>query len=582
MTMDPFTLTIIQEHLQSAAIETFVRLGRASKSPIIYEVLDYACALLTPRGELIAEAQGVPGFTGVLPFAVQSIVEKFGAENLRPGDIYATNDPYGGGGTHLSDVCLVGPIFDDDELVAFAANKGHWTEVGGMAPGSWTTDATEIYQEGLQLPAIRVYDGGEPSQAVLDIIAANSRLPDMTLSDLFAGVASIRVGEARVRSLCERYGRHALRASIELLLQQGEIVARKALQELPHGIYEADGFMDDDGISEDPIPIRVRVTIDDESFTADFSGSSPQVRGPINGTRARLYSSARVVFKAITAPQYPNNGGCFRPVKVICPDGTIFTAQRPAPVSTYWETGAAAVDLLWQALYPIAAEKLSVGHFLSICGTNVSGTREDGSLFILTEPQAGGWGASSERDGQNGLVAQGNGETYNIPVEVCETRYPLIVDQYAFHIVPEGAGQYRGGRGLVRDYRLQCPTGQVTTTYGRHRFPPWGMDGGDPGSPNGVAIIRAGDDLPALWRGKLTRYPLKRGDVVRIITGTGGGFGDAMERPLAAIEADLKNEYITCEQAVNQYGIQLNGEEGCVSPLNATSDKEPVKESEGI
>ena len=582
MTMDPFTLTIIQEHLQSAAIETFVRLGRASKSPIIYEVLDYACALLTPRGELIAEAQGVPGFTGVLPFAVQSIVEKFGVENLRPGDIYATNDPYGGGGTHLSDVCLVGPIFDGDELVAFAANKGHWTEVGGMAPGSWTTDATEIYQEGLQLPAICVYDRGEPSQAILDIIAANSRLPDMTLSDLFAGVASIRVGEARVRSLCERYGRDALRASIETLLQQGEIVARKALRELPLGVYEADGFMDDDGISADPIPIRVRVTIDEGSFTADFSGSSPQVRGPINGTRARLYSSTRVVFKAITAPQYPNNGGCFRPVRVICPDGTIFTAQRPAPVSTYWETGAAAVDLLWQALYPIAPEKLSVGHFLSICGTNVSGTREDGSLFILTEPQAGGWGASSERDGQNGLVAQGNGETYNIPVEVCETRYPLIVDQYACHIVPEGAGRYRGGRGLVRDYRLQCPTGHVTTTYGRHRFPPWGMANGSEGSPNGVAIIRAGDELPALWRGKLTRYPLKRGDVVRIITGTGGGFGDAMERPLAAIETDLKNEYITCEQAVNQYGIQLNGEEGCVSPLKATSDKEPVKENEGI
>ncbi len=399
MTTDPFTLTIIQEHLQSAAIETFVRLGRASKSPIIYEVLDYACALLTPDGELIAEAQGVPGFTGVLPFAVQSITEKFGARNLRPGDIFATNDPYSGGGTHLSDVCLVGPIFYRDELVAFAANKGHWTEVGGMAPGSWTTDATEIYQEGLQLPAIRVYDAGEPSRAVLDIIAANSRLPDMTLSDLFAGVASIRVGEARVRTLCERYGVAALRASIRQLLQQGEIVARNALRQLPPGIYEADGYMDDDGLSEDPIPIRVRVTIDDESFTADFSGSSPQVRGPINGTRARLYSSARMIFKAITESQYPNNGGCFRPVKVICPDGTIFTAQRPAPVSTYWETGAAAVDLLWQALYPIAPAKLSVGHFLSICGTNLSGKRADGSLFILTEPQAGGWGATSERDG---------------------------------------------------------------------------------------------------------------------------------------------------------------------------------------
>ena len=581
MSLDPFSLTIIQEHLQSAAIETFVRLGRASKSPIIYEVLDYACALLTPAGELIAEAQGVPGFTGVLPFAVQQITEKFGVENLRPGDIYATNDPYSGGGTHLSDVCLVGPIFAGGELVAFAANKGHWTEVGGMAPGSWTTDATEIFQEGLQLPAIRVYEGGEPVQAVLDIIAANSRLPDMTLSDLFAGVASIRVGEARVQALCERYGNDALHASIQLLLQQGETVARDALRDLPQGIYEAEGFMDDDGLSEEPIPIRVRITIDEDSFTADFSGSSPQVRGPINGTRARLYSSTRVVFKAITAPQYPNNGGCFRPVKVICPDATIFTAQRPAPVSTYWETGAAAVDLLWQALYPIAPDRLSVGHFLSICGTNLSGTSADGSLFILTEPQAGGWGATGERDGQSGLVAQGNGETYNIPVEVCETRYPLLVDQYAFHIVPEGAGRYRGGRGLIRDYRLECPTGQVTTTFGRHRFPPWGMAGGAGGSPNGVAIIRAGDDLPALWRGKLTRYPLQRGDIVRIITGSGGGFGDASERPIAAIQADLKNGYITRDQAVNQYGVCMEDARINPSPPELKSIKEVIQPSKG-
>ena len=556
MSDNPFTLTIIQEHLRSAADETFLRLGRASKSPIIYEVLDYACALLTPKGELIAEAQGVPGFTGVLPFAVQSILEKFGAQGLREGDIFATNDPYAGGGTHLSDVCLVGPIFHDGQLVAFAANKGHWTEVGGMAPGSWTTDATEIYQEGLQLPAIRVYTAGKPVPAILDIIAANSRLPDMTLSDLYAGVAAIRVGETRVRALAERYGIATLRASIGQLLSHGETVARAALGELPFGQYEAEGFMDDDGLSEEPIPIRVRVTIDEKSFTADFSGSSPQVRGPINGTRARLHSSARVVFKAITAPDYPNNGGCFRPVKVICPDGTIFTAQRPAPVSTYWETGAAAVDLLWQALYPIAPKRLSVGHFLSICGTNLSGQREDGSLFILTEPQAGGWGATSERDGQNALVAQGNGETYNIPVEVCETRYPLIVDQYALHIVPEGAGRYRGGRGLLRDYRLQCPTAQVTTTYGRHRFPPWGKAGGKDGSINGVAIIRAGDEMPALWRGKLTRYPLRRGDIVRIITGSGGGYGNALQRSRAAVLDDLKNGYITREQAWEQYGLR--------------------------
>ncbi len=555
---DQFTLTIIQEHLRATAEEMFVRLGQASKSPIIYEVLDYSCGLLNVDGELIAEAQGVPGFTGVLPFAVRSILDKFGAEAMRPGDIYATNDPYSGGGTHLSDVCLVAPIMLDGELIAFAANKAHYTEVGGMAPGSWTTDATEIYQEGLQLPAIKVYDGGEPVSAIIDIIAANVRLPDMTLSDLYAGAAAARTGERRVQELCRRYGVDTYRAAVVDLLDHGERIARQALEKLPKGVYEAEDFMDDDGLSDEPIPIRVKVTIDEEGFTADFTGSSPQVPGPINGTWARLYSSCRVVFKAITDPSYPNNGGCFRPVKVICPNGSIFTAKRPAPVSTYWEAGASAVDLLWQAMYPIAKDKLTVGHFLSICGTSVSGHDDDGNLFVLVEPQAGGWGAGRGKDGENGLVAQGDGETYNIPVEVCETRYPIRVDQYSFNVTGAGAGRYRGGAGLVRDYRILGESAAVTTTYGRHRFLPWGADGGGQGSPNGAAVIRDGEDEPEVWAGKLTRYPLERGDVVRLISGTGGGYGDPLERPVEAVQDDVKNGYITVDQARDDYGVTLD------------------------
>ena len=558
MAHDPFTLTIIQEQLQAAADESFVRLGRASKSPIIYEVLDYACALLTPEAELIAEAQGVPGFTGVLPVAVESILEKFGADAMRPGDVFATNDPYSGGGTHLSDVCLIGPILYEGELVAFAANKGHWTELGGMAPGSWTTDATEIYQEGLQLPAVRAYDGGEPVRDIIDLIAANVRLPDMTLSDLYAGVAAIRVAEMRVRAICERHGADALRDAVETLLRQGEMVSRNALKTLPKGSWEAQDFMDDDGFSDEPVPVRVRITITDDSFIADFSGSSPQRPGPVNGTWARLQSSARVMFRSITAPDYPNNGGCFRPVEVICPPGTIFTAQRPAPVSTYWEAGAIAIDLLWQALWPIAGERLSAGHFLSICGTNFSGTFDDGELFVLSEPQAGGWGAAPARDGQNGLVAQGNGETRNIPVEVCEARYPIVVEQYALDVNDCGAGRWRGGRGMVRDYRLTGPSGNITTTYGRHRFPPWGAEGGLPGSSNSAAVIRAGATQPEVQRGKLARYPLCRGDLVRIITGSGGGRGNPLERPVEALREDLRAGLVTPQQAEGDYGLRFD------------------------
>jgi N-methylhydantoinase B len=557
MAIDPFTLTIIQEHLRSAADEMFVRLGKASKSPIIYEVLDYSCALISTQSELLAEAQGVPGFTGVLPFAVQSILDKYDPAEMMPGDVYATNDPYAGGGTHLSDVCLIGPIFWESELVAFAANKAHWTEVGGMAAGSWTTDATEIYQEGLQLPAVKLYVAGEPVDSLIDIISANVRLPDMTLSDLYAGVAAIRAGEARVHEICKRYGLTALQQSIGEMLDQGEIVARDGLSALPNGTYEASDWMDDDGVSDDPIPIRVKITIDDENFIADFTGSSPQVSGPTNGTWARLQSSCRVVFKAVTSPSHPNSEGSFRPVTVICPEGTIFRAQRPAPVSTYWEAGAAAVDLLWRALFPIAQDRLTVGHFLSICGTSLAGKDEHGDLFVLVEPQAGGWGAGVDRDGESGLVAQGDGETYNIPIEVCEARYPILVEQYAFDIAPKGAGKYRGGRGLVRDYRVLCDEATLTTTFGRHRYPPWASGGGQEGSTNGAGIIPHGAHKPSMWRGKLARHPLRKGDVARLVTGTGGGYGDPYDRPVDQVREDARNDQVTLEQAEELYGVRL-------------------------
>jgi N-methylhydantoinase B len=243
---------------------------------------------------------------------------------------------------------------------------------------------------------------------------------------------------------------------------------------------------------------------------------------------------------------------------VICPQGTIFTAKRPAPVSTYWEAGASAVDLLWRALYPIAGDRLTVGHFLSICGTSLAGQDGEGNLFVLVEPQAGGWGAGADRDGENGLVAQGDGETYNIPVEVCETRYPILVEQYAFDIVPHGAGRFRGGRGLVRDYRVLCDRATLTTTYGRHRFVPWGAAGGRDGSPNGAAVIPAGAVEPVVWRGKLTRHPLRRGDLARLITGTGGGYGDPLKRPIERVQDDVKNGYITLRQAELLYGVILD------------------------
>ena len=574
MKPDPFTIEIIREQLIAASEESFITLARSSQSPIIYEVLDYACALTDPTGDLIAQANGVPGFLGTLTFAVKAVIEKHPLHTMHPGDIFITNDPYTGGGNHLSDVALIAPIFFEGQIVSFSVNKAHWTEVGGMAAGSWTTDSTEIYQEGLQFPAIHLYLAGKPIQGLIDLIAANVRTPDKTLGDLYAGVAAVRSGERRVVEICQRYGMETLQDSVNAILDHGERSARQALADLPKGAFFAEEWIDDDGLTQDPIRVCVKVTITDDEFIADYTGSARQVRGPINCTRTRLFSACRSMFKAITDPQAPVNEGWFRALRVICPDGTIFTAQRPAPVSTYWETGAYAVDLIWHALFPSLPDRLSAGHSLSVCGTIISGKDHDGKTFIMVEPQAGGWGATATRDGESGLVVVGDGETYVMPAEICEARYPLLVNRFTFNLTRAGAGRYRGGFGLVRDYQILSEMAELTTTFGRHLYPPWGAEGGADGSPNGVSVIPAGQDEPVLWRGKLARYPLHQGDVARLVTGVGGGYGDPWTREPALVQQDICNDLLTIEDARRLYGVVIDSQSRAVDQAATQSLRE--------
>ena len=553
-TIDPFTVEIIKDGLIAAGDEMFYALQRTAKSTIIYEVLDYATGLLDARGQLLTQGNGVAGFLGTLTFAVRYVLDKFGEKDLHPGDIIILNDPYVGGGTHLSDVSLIMPIFYEGQLVAFSANKAHWTEVGGKDPGSWTTDATEVYQEGLQFPAVKIFEAGTPNQAVVDIIAANVRTPDMSLGDMLAGVAALRVGERRTLELFRKYGKDTVLHAMAELLDYGERMARLELQRLPKGTYDAVDYIDDDGIGNGPFEVRVKVTITDDAFICDFTGSSGQVPGPVNCGTTGLHSAVRAAWKAVTDPLIPANEGVFRPLQVICPPRTIFTAEKPAPVSTYWETMLYAADLVWKALAPIVPNRLTAGHFLSVCGTVVYGLHpDDGSLYLLVEPQAGGWGAGMDKDGENGLVCVGDGETYVIPVEACETRYGVLVDQYALDIVDGGAGEYRGGRGLVRDYRITSEWAGVTATFGRHKFLPWGMNGGQDGSRNYVEFIH--DDGRREIVGKCARYMLKRGEVARLHTATGGGYGPPSRRPREKVLQDLKEGYITPEQAARDYGV---------------------------
>lgn len=567
--VDPFTRENIAQGLIAASDEMFLTWGRTSQSTIIYEVLDYACGLTDAKGNLIGQANGVTGFLGAITYSVTSVLDKFGTEKLKPGDIILTNDPFTGSGTHLCDVSAVLPIYYDGEIVAFAANKGHWNEIGGKNLGSWSTDATEVYQEGLQFPVIKVYEEGKLNEAVRDMIAANCRTPEMTLGDLYAQTASLRIAEKRVLELFAKYGKEALLESIATLLENGRKLALKELGKMPRGVFEADGYIDANANNLGDVYAKVKVTITQDTFEIDLTGSGEQVAAPINCSKYGAYSAGRIIYHALLNPDAEPNDGFYSPLKMIAPEGSVFAAVRPAPVSTNWEAMCRIIDLVAKALAPVVPERVAAGHFLSIIGTILGGIEDTTKEpFVLCEPQAGGWGAGYNKDGENGLVAINDGETFIIPAEVAEFKYPIIVEQYAFN-VQTGAGKFRGGCGLIRDYRLLNSSAELTTIASNHKFPPWGFGGGKDGSPN-VVEVHPGDGSKPVAGATFSNYPMRKGDLVRFISGCGGGYGDPLERPVEKVWQDVKDNYITVETAAREYGV-------IIEPATLLVDKEKTE-----
>ena len=554
MTGDRFTMDVLREAFIAVADEMFLSLQRTSQSPVIYEVLDFAVGVTDPGGDLVSQGNGIAGFLGPLGEAVRDTIAR--VPDLGPGDVIAANDPYAGGGTHLSDVALVRPVFVGGELLGFAAAKGHWTEVGGKDPGSWTADSRDVFQEGLQLPFVKAYRDGVLDPSVAAILQANSRLPLQVLGDLVAQAACLEVAERRMTELCERYSFATVQEAMREVHGRSETLARAALAELPAGTYTAEDLIDDDGVGGGPYPIRVRVTISPEEMLVDFTGTHPQVGGPVNTTWSGLVSGVRTVFKAVTDPAEPPSDAWFRPLRIVCPPGTIFTAERPAPVAAYFEATEQATDLVWKALAPIDPERLTAGSYVSVCSTSIATTHPDtGEQTLLVEPQPGGWGASSTADGESVLVSVGDGETFTIPAEVCEQRYGIRVERFGFDIVDgAGAGRRRGGRGMIREYRILSDRALLTVVFGRHLFAPWGIAGGRDGSVNYVEVVPA--DGSAVRRfGKVAALPLARGDLVRLVTGTGGGYGDPREREAELVRGDLEDGMISEADARAVYGL---------------------------
>ncbi len=514
---DPVTLAVIEAGLVAAADEMFAVLKKTAMSPIIYEVLDVGTGITDATGNLLSSGAGIPTFVGVLDKAVKSIVALHGLETIRDGDLFVTNDPYYGGVTHLSDVVIAQPVFFDKRLVAWTASIAHWNDIGGKVPGSMAVDATEIQAEGLRLPAIRLFEAGEPVRSVFDIIEVNSRLPDFVTGDLWAQIAASRKAAARIVGLLDAYGVAAFEAARENAFAEGETRALKGLAGLRPGTFSIEEEQDNGAIW------RATITITPEKLIVDLTGNPAQLALPYNTSRDGAVIAAQMIFKGLTDPTLFANAGSFRPLEVITEPGTVFHATGNAPHGYYYETRILLYDMLWRCLAAAMPERLPAGHFASICGTVIAGQHPDtGRKFTMVEPQMGGWGATATRDGLDAMYSASHGETYNCPIEIAEARYGFEVLEKSVSETEAGKSLHKGGRGVTLGYRMRAPA-MLSAGFSRTRQPVWGSAGGADGGHNGLSVTRKNGETTAY--AFVSGLELAPGDIVSISTANGGGWG---------------------------------------------------------
>jgi N-methylhydantoinase B len=521
---------------------------KTAMSSVIYEVLDLGTGITDAEGRIASSGAGIPSFIGVLDKSVQFILGKH--RDIKPGDIFITNDPWHGGVTHLNDLVLAMPVFVGDTLVAWTANIAHNSDLGGMAPGSLSANATEIFQEGLRLPAVKLIREGVINQDVMDIITTNSRMPDFLKGDIWAAIAAVRVGAKRLTALAERYSVATFRRAMTGFMDFGEASARAALKNLPKGRFSLDEEQDDGRI------FTVQIEITDTDFIVDLRGNPDQDKGPTNTSRDGTCVIVQMIFKSLTGADTPANDGSFRPLTVLTREGSVFHAKEPCAVGFYYETEMRIYDLIWRCLAPHVPTLLPAGHFSSVCGTFIGGTHPDtGRPYTIVEPQIGGWGAWDGHDGNACIFSGCHGETYNTPAEISEARNGLFVESMALNPDGGGDGAFRGGRGLLLEYRVRTADGYLTAGYTRSRIKPWGLDGGHEGSGNFVEVVNARD-------GSTTRHsfvselPLTTGDLVRIKTSSGAGFGLPAHRDRALVLDDLRNGLIDAATAETVYRLE--------------------------
>lgn len=521
---DPIRLEIYKNLFASVAEEMGVTLRRTSYSPNIKERRDYSCAVFDAQGDMVAQAAHIPVHLGSMPISVKKVIERF---TFEPGDGVLVNDPYWGG-THLPDVTLVSPVFvpGSAKPLYFVANRAHHADVGGIAPGSMTL-STEIFQEGLRIPPVKLFEGGKINQGVLDLILANVRTPREREGDLDAQVAANEIGVRRLLEITERYGLEETRAYMKALKLYAERMTREAIRRIPDGRYAFEDFLDDDGVEEEPVKIAVTITIQGDEAIIDFTGSSPQVKGGVNAIYAVTLSAVFYVFRCLVEFDIPSNAGCFAPLTVIAPEGTVVNARFPAAVAGgNVETSQRIVDVLFGALGQAVPEKIPAASQGTMNNLTIGGfDPRRGESFAYYETIGGGMGARPIKDGIDAVHTHMT-NTMNTPIEALEHTYPLRVLRYEIRRGTGGRGKYRGGDGIRRDIQVLADA-QISLLAERRRFRPYGLFGGEPGQPGEDVLITPEGDRPLRSKGSLYA---KAGSIISIRTPGGGGYGKKVKR----------------------------------------------------
>jgi N-methylhydantoinase B len=520
--VDPLTLEIFRSALTAIAEEMGAVLTRSSYSPNIKERRDFSCALFDAHGRLVAQAAHIPVHLGSMPDSVATALAEF--EHFAPGDVIALNDPYLGG-THLPDITLISPLFvpldGEQRLAGFAANRAHHADIGGISAGSMPV-ATEIYQEGVIIPPIKLWEHGDANQAALRLLLRNVRTPDERRGDLTAQVAANRTADRRIKDLVDRVGMASLNAHIDALIEYGERITRATIEAIPDGTYTFTDYLDDDGFGEEEIAIRVAVTIDGSELTADFTGTDPQSRGSINAVAAVAKSATYYVVRCLMPEDAPANHGTFAPVTVIAPPGSVINALPPRPVAGgNVETSQRITDTVLGALskaLPDIIPAASQGTMNNVTAGGID--PRNGQPFAYYETMGGGMGARPGLDGLSGVhVHMSN--TLNTPVEAFEYAYPMRIIEYRLRDGSGGDGSARGGDGLIREIEFTTAT-EVTLLTERRRLAPWGLQGGEPGA-RGENVLLHSSERRAL-PGKV-RFTAETGDRLSIQSPGGGGWG---------------------------------------------------------